>query len=348
MAPNQGGDPVGSILGLMGSHWVQKIGQNRKKLPCPKIRIFDYPVIIDFSQKMEVTVMATNHGGDPLGSILTNFRLPRDHRIFPKNGSYGYGDKSRQWVKKWFKSVKNYHAPKFGSQWVKKWFKSVKNYHAPKFEFSTSPRSSIFAKIRSCDYGAKSRWGPPRVHLGANGVSLGPKNGSKPQKITMPQNSNFRLPHGHRFFSKNGSYGYGAKSRWGPCRVHLGANGVPLGPKNGSKPQKITMPQNSNFRLPRDHRIFPKNGSYGYGDKSRWGPPRVNLDANGVPMGKKMVQKRQKLPCPKIRIFDYPAIIDFSQKMEVTVMATKSRWGLLRVHLGANGVPLGPKNGSKP
>ena len=70
MAPNDGGDPLGSILGPVGSHWVQKICQNRKKLPCPKIRIFDYPMVIDFSQKMEVTVMAPNNGGDPLGSIL--------------------------------------------------------------------------------------------------------------------------------------------------------------------------------------------------------------------------------------------------------------------------------------
>ena len=106
MAPNHGGDPVGSILGPMGSHWVQKMGQNRKKSPCPKIRIFYYPAIIDFSKKMEVTVMATNHGGD-------------------------------HWVH-------------LGANGVplgkKKWFKSVKNYHDPKFEFSTTPRSSIFPK----------------------------------------------------------------------------------------------------------------------------------------------------------------------------------------------------------
>ena len=70
MAPNHGGDPLGSILGTVGSHWVQKMCQNRKKLPCPKIRIFDYPAVIDFSQKMEVRVMAPNHGGEPLGSIL--------------------------------------------------------------------------------------------------------------------------------------------------------------------------------------------------------------------------------------------------------------------------------------
>ena len=37
---------------------------------CPKSRIFDYPAIIDFSQKMEVRVMAPNHGGDTLRSIL--------------------------------------------------------------------------------------------------------------------------------------------------------------------------------------------------------------------------------------------------------------------------------------
>ena len=70
IAPNQSGDPLGSILGPMGSHWVQKMGQNRKKLPCPKIRIFDFSAVIDFSQKMEVTVIAPNHSGDTIESIL--------------------------------------------------------------------------------------------------------------------------------------------------------------------------------------------------------------------------------------------------------------------------------------
>ena len=54
----------------------------------------------------------------------------------------------------------------------------------------------------------------------------------------MPQNSNFRLPRGHRFFAQNGSYGYGAKSRWGPPRVHLGAYGVPLASKKCVKTVK--------------------------------------------------------------------------------------------------------------
>ena len=106
MAQNHGGDPLGSILGPMGSHWVKKMGQNRKKLPCPKFRIFDYPAVIDFSKKMEVTVMVPNHGGEPLGSILGPV----------------------------------------GSHWVKKWVKTVENYHAPKFEFSFTPPSSIFPK----------------------------------------------------------------------------------------------------------------------------------------------------------------------------------------------------------
>ena len=101
----------------------------------------------------------------------------------------------------------------------------------------------------------------------------------------MPQYSNIRLPGGQRFFAKNGIYGYGAKSLWGSRVVYLGANGVPLGPKNGSKPYKITMPPKSNFRLPRGHRFLKKNGSYGYGAKSRWGPHRVHLGANGVPLG---------------------------------------------------------------
>ena len=70
MAQNHGGDPQGYILEPMGSHWVQKMGQNRKKLPCLKIRIFEYPAVIDISQIMEVTVMAPNHGGDDLGYIL--------------------------------------------------------------------------------------------------------------------------------------------------------------------------------------------------------------------------------------------------------------------------------------
>ena len=51
MAPNHDGAPLGSILGPMGSHWDQKMGQNRKKLPFPSIRIFYYHAVIDLGKK---------------------------------------------------------------------------------------------------------------------------------------------------------------------------------------------------------------------------------------------------------------------------------------------------------
>ena len=153
----------------------------------------------------------------------------------------------------------------------------------------------------------------------------------------MHRISNFRRPRGHPFFPKNGSYRYGTKSRWGPRRVHLWANGVVLGPKNGSKTQKITMPQNLNFRLPRGHRFFWKNENYGYGAKSRWGSPRVHLGANGVPLGKKNGLKPWKFTCPKIIIFDYPAVINFSQKMEVSVIAPNHGGDALGSILGPMG-----------
>ena len=34
------------------------------------MRIFDNPAVIDFSKKMEVTVIAPNHGGDTIESML--------------------------------------------------------------------------------------------------------------------------------------------------------------------------------------------------------------------------------------------------------------------------------------
>ena len=45
MAPNHGGDTLGSILGPMGSHWVKEKGQTEKKLPFSYIRILDYPAV---------------------------------------------------------------------------------------------------------------------------------------------------------------------------------------------------------------------------------------------------------------------------------------------------------------
>ena len=104
MVPNHGGEPLGSILGPMGPHSVQKMGQNRKKLPCPKIRIFVYPAVIDFLQKMEVPVMAPNHGGDTIESILGPM----------------------------------------GSHWVQKMGQKRKKLPCPKIRIFDYPRSSIF------------------------------------------------------------------------------------------------------------------------------------------------------------------------------------------------------------
>ena len=176
LAPNHGGEPLGSILGPMGSHWGQKMGQNRKKLECHNIRIFDYPTVIDFGQNWTLR----------LWRQITVGPLPRVHLVAngvplgPKNGSKP--------LKKNMHQNSNFLlvaplAPSWG-HWspigAKKWVKTVKNHHAPKIEFSTTPLTSISAKIGLYGYGVKSRWGPPKVHLVANGVPLGPKNGSKP------------------------------------------------------------------------------------------------------------------------------------------------------------------------
>ena len=194
MAQNHGWDPLGSIFGPMGSHWVQEKDQNGKKLPCPKIRIFDYRTIIEFSQKMEVTVMAPNHGGDPLGSLLGPM----------------------------------------GSHWVQKMGQNRENLPCPQIEFSTTLQSSIFLKKnRNYCYGAKSRWSLSWVHLGANWVPMVPKNGSKPLKITMPQNSNFRLPPVIDFLQKIEVTVMAPNHGWHPLGSILGPMGSHWGPKMG-------------------------------------------------------------------------------------------------------------------
>ena len=133
----------------------------------------------------------------------------------------------------------------------------------------------------------------------------------------MLENSNFRLPRGHRFFQKNGSFGYSAKSQRGPPWVHLGANGVPLGKKNGSKPLKITMPQNSSFQLTRSHRFFAKNGSYIYSAKSRSGLSRVHHGANGVPLGPKNGSIRENYHAPKFEFSTTPRSSIFPKKWKL-------------------------------
>ena len=56
--------------------------------------------------------------------------------------------------------------------------------------------------------------------------------------------------------------------------------------------------------------ISAKIRLYGYGAKSWWGLTWGQWDSIG---SKKWVTTVKKLPYPKIRIFDYPAVIDFDQ-----------------------------------
>ena len=65
MAPNLGGETLGSILGPMGSHLGHKIGQNRQKLPCPKIRLFDYSAVIDLGKKSNLQLWRQITVGTP-------------------------------------------------------------------------------------------------------------------------------------------------------------------------------------------------------------------------------------------------------------------------------------------
>ena len=219
MAPNHGGDPLGSILGPMGSHWVQKMGQNRKKLPCPKIRIFDYPAVIGFSHKMEFTVMVPNHSGDALGSIL--------------------GPMGPHWVKKMCQNRKKLPCPKIrifyylavieflqklevtvmapnhggdtiesilgpiGSHWVQKMGQNSKKLPCPKIRILYYPAVIDFSHKIEVTVRAPNHGGDPLGSiLGPMGSYWVKKNGSKLSKFTIPQISNFRLPRGHLFLQK--------------------------------------------------------------------------------------------------------------------------------------------------
>ena len=206
----------------------------------------------------------------PSNSIM---RLPRGHRFRPKFdftvmapilGSIG-----SHWVQKWVNTVKNYHTRKFefsptlfnfdqkstlrlwrqitvgtpkGPSWgqwdpigSKKWVNTVKNYHTPKFEFSPTPRSSVSTKIRLYGYGAKSRWELPRVHHGPMGSHWVQKWVTTVKNYHAPKFEFSTTPRSS-ISTKIRLYGYGAKSRCRPPRVHFVANWVGLGPKNGSPP----------------------------------------------------------------------------------------------------------------
>ena len=305
MAPNHGRKPLGSILGPMGSHWGQEMGQNRKKLPCPKIRILTTPRSSIWAKNRFDGYGAKSRLGpprvhfEPIGSHWgqkmgqNRKKLPWPQiRIFDYSAVIDLCKKSNLRLRRQI-TMGNPWGLSWG-QWgaigPKKWVKTVKNCHAPKFEFLTTPWSSITAKNRIYGYGTKSRWVPPRVHLGVNGVQLGPKNGRKPSKITMPQ---------IRIFDYSAVIDSGKKSNlrfwcqitvgnpWGPSWGQLG----PIWAKKWVKTVKNCHAPKFEFLTTPWSSIGAKNRIYGYDAKSRWGPPRVHLRANGVPLGPKKGSK---------------------------------------------------------
>ena len=154
----------------------------------------------------------------------------------------------------------------------------------------------------------------------------------------MPQNSNFRLPRGHSFFLEKMEITVVAPNQSGDLLGYiLGRMGSHWVQKMGQNRENLPCPKIWIFDHPAVIDFSKKNGSYGCGAKSRWGPPRVHLRANGVPLGPKMGQNRENLPCPQIRIFNYPAVIDFSKKKGSYSYGDKSRWGPLGSILGRMG-----------
>ena len=156
----------------------------------------------------------------------------------------------------------------------------------------------------------------------------------------MPQNSDFRLTRGHRFRPKL-DFTVMAPNHSGEPLVSI------LGPMGSHWPKKITMPQNSNFRLPSGHRFRSKFDFTVMASKHSGEPLVSILGPMGSHLVQKMGQNHRKLPCPKISISDYPAVIDFGQNLTLRLWR-QITVGPPRVHLGANGFPLGKNNGSKP
>ena len=212
MAPNHGGDPLGSILGTKGSHWVQKMGQNRQKIPCPKIRIFHYPVVIGFSQKMEFTVMALNHGGDPLGSILgpmeshwvqkmgqnrKKIRCPKI-RIFDYPVVIDFSQKMEVTVKLPHRGgdpLGSILGP-VGSHWVKKGGQNRKKLPRPEMRIFDYPAAVIdFSQKMEVTVMAPNHGGDPLGSiLGPMGSHWVQKLGQNRKKLPCPQIRIFDYP----------------------------------------------------------------------------------------------------------------------------------------------------------
>ena len=130
MAPNHGGEPLGSILGPMGSHWVKNV----KNYHAPKFEFSITPRSSIFPKKWKLRLWRQIYVGDPLGSILGPV----------------------------------------GSNWVQKMCQTAKKLPCPKIRIFDYPTVIGFSRKNGIDgYGAKSPWGPPRFIFGSNGVPLG-------------------------------------------------------------------------------------------------------------------------------------------------------------------------------
>ena len=277
MTPNHGGDPLGPILGPMGSHWVQKMGRNRKKLPCPKIRIFDYPAVIDFSQKMEVTVVAPNHGGDTIESILGPM----------------------------------------GSHWVQKMGRNRKKLPCPQIRIFQYTAVNGFSQKMEFTVMAPNHGGDPLGSIfGPMGHHWVQKMCQNRKKLPCPKIRIFDNPAVIDFFQKM-EVTVMAPNHSGDTIESI------LGPM-GSHWVKKRVKTVKNYHAPK-FEFFDYPAVIGFSQKMEVTVMAPNYGGDPLgsilgPMGshwvKKMGQNHKKLPCPKIRIFDYPAVIDFPKKFK--------------------------------
>ena len=282
LAPNHGGDTIESILGPMGSHLVKKMGQNRNKLPCPRIRIFDYPAVIDFSQNMELTVMAPNHGGDTIESILGPM----------------------------------------GSHWVKKMGQNRKKLPCPKIRIFHYPAVIGFSQKMEVMVLAPNHVGDPLGSIlrpmGSHWVQ---KMGQNRKKLPCPKIRIFDYPAVIDLSQKMEVVVMAPNHGGDTIESILGPMGSHWVQKMGQNRKKLPCPKIRIFHYPAVIVFLQKLEVTVMAPNHGGDTIESILGPMGSHWVQKMGQNRKKLPCPKMRIFDYPAVIHFSHKMEVTVMA---------------------------
>ena len=144
--------------------------------------------------------------------------------------------------------------------------------------------------------------------------------------MTMPQNSNIRLPRGHRFRPKLDLTVMAPNHDRDPLGSILKPMGSHWSQKMGQNRKIITMPQNSNFRLPRGHRFRPKLDPTVMVPNHGVDPLGSILGPMGFHWGQNMGQNLKKLLCLKIRILDYPAVIDFGQNWTLRLWCQITVW----------------------